>query len=95
MAALVSSSAEPMRTWPALITILLLSLGCSSGGEKACTGAGQPLNVCAKGPVVKGVDVYEGQGTVDWQAAKGWGIDFAITRVSDGTAYPDSTFETN
>ncbi len=74
--------------------LAVLFFGCSSG-EKVCTTGGQALNVCASGPVVQGVDVYEGQGTIDWQAAAGSGIDFAITRVSDGTAYPDSMFQTN
>jgi lysozyme len=84
-----------MRIALSFVAVSLLAAGCSSGNENACTGGGQALNVCAKGTTIKGVDVYEGQGTIDWKAVKGDGIDFAITRVSDGTAYPDSTFEAN
>ncbi|HSQ65777.1 MAG TPA: GH25 family lysozyme [Polyangiaceae bacterium] len=84
-----------MRASVLAFALSLLAAGCSSGNENACTGGGQALNKCANGTTIKGVDVYEGQGTIDWTSVKGAGIDFAITRVSDGTAYPDSTFEAN
>jgi lysozyme len=81
----------------ALATLASLALlaGCSSTPENACSSTGQALSVCAKGPTVKGVDVYEGQGTINWTSVKADGIAFGITRVSDGTAHPDTRFQTN
>ena len=50
--------------------------------------------MCAAGAVVKGIDVSEFQGNINWGAVKGAGNDFAIARVSDGT-YMDPKFDQN
>jgi lysozyme len=51
--------------------------------------------VCAKGPVVKGLDVssYQGSG-IAWPQVKAAGYDFAIARISDGS-YLDTDFAAN
>lgn len=52
------------------------------------------------GKAVLGVDVSEHQGTIDWQAVKDAGIEFAILRVgyrgmTEGLLNVDATFEQN
>ena len=71
-----------MRHYVRLLLSLLVA--CNSGETSVCTDTGQALNVCASGATIQGVDVYEGQGNVDWTKVKASGIDFAIARVSDG-----------
>ena len=54
----------------------------------------QAATVCAAGPIVQGVDVSVYQGTISWPSVKAAGIDFAIARISDGSAL-DTDFATN
>ncbi len=68
--------------------------GCALQTEGEPTGEISQASVCAAGTVVKGVDVSVYQGSIDWTTAKGTGLDFAIARISDGSAL-DSTFATN
>ena len=64
----------------------------------ACTDAtttqtiDQAAIVCGDGPVVHGMDVSYYDTSVDWNAAKVAGIDFAFIRVTDGTQYQDPKF---
>ena len=51
--------------------------------------------VCGIGPTVKGIDVSYYQGTIDWTAVEGDGVEFAFIRVSDGLDYPDPKFAAN
>src|SRR5579871_5548852 len=44
---------------------------------------------------VKGVDVSEYQGTIDWASVKSAGIGFGIARVSDGAHHSDAYFASN
>jgi len=53
------------------------------------------LAVCAKGPVVKGVDVSHYDGTIDWAAVHKGGIAFAIMKATENTGFVDPTFATN
>ena len=57
--------------------------------------SGSPTATPTPGPIAKGIDVSEYQGTVDWSAVKADGIDFAIIRATDGTGTIDSQFATN
>jgi GH25 family lysozyme M1 (1,4-beta-N-acetylmuramidase) len=50
---------------------------------------------CAPGPLLAGIDVSVFQGTVDWSAVRGDGVDFAFIRVSDGLNTPDERFAAN
>ena len=75
---------------------LVAGAGCggptqSQSGQTQQTG----LTICAQGPVLEGVDVSQYQGRIDWTAAQGAGLAFAIARVSDGLDYPDTTFDNN
>lgn len=53
------------------------------------------LKVCAGATTLKGVDVSEHNGTVNWSKFKASGQAFAIARVSDGINYPDTQFAAN
>lgn len=53
------------------------------------------VKVCAAGETVRGVDVSYYQGNIDWNAAHGDGIAFAVARVSDGTGFKDPKFAKN
>lgn len=53
------------------------------------------LRVCAVGATLKGIDVSEHNGHVDWAKVKSSGQVFAFARVSDGLNYPDSEFTSN
>ncbi len=54
-----------------------------------------PAVVCADGPTVQGIDVSYWQGTINWAAVAGDGIQFAFIRAADGTTYIDEKFEPN
>jgi lysozyme len=45
--------------------------------------------------MVEGVDVYGGDGTIDWKAAYGAGIRFAYIKATQGNYYKDTEFKTN
>jgi len=68
--------------------------GCAVQTGDEPTAQISQASVCATGTVVKGVDVSVYQGTVDWTSVKGAGMDFAIARISDGSAL-DTEFATN
>ena len=44
---------------------------------------------------VLGVDVYAGDGTVNWSTAKGAGIVFGFAKATEGTGYHDGNFAAN
>jgi lysozyme len=74
--------------------------GCSSSGEEpardGCTGqTAAPLRVCAKGPVLEGIDVSVYQGDVAWAQVKASGRVFAIARSSNGLLRQDTKFAAN
>jgi lysozyme len=79
-------------------TAIVSAVGCGSspnGDAEKVGWTSQPVTVCAAGSAVQGIDVSQYQGTIDWASVHASGRDFAITRVSDGTANPDPTFATN
>lgn len=53
------------------------------------------LTVCAEGETLRGIDVSEYQGTVDWPSVAASGLSFALARVSDGTDTLDPDFSAN
>ena len=71
--------------------------GCSgAGGTGESSGTtSSAVSVCAGASTVKGVDVADYQGTINWSEAAASGLSFGIARVSDGTANPDTTFAAN
>jgi uncharacterized protein (TIGR03382 family) len=75
----------------ALLAIILF--GCANR-EPASATLEQEATVCGDGPTVKGIDVSYYQGTIDWKAVAGDGVEYAFIRVSDGTTTIDPKFET-
>ncbi len=74
--------------------LLVAAAGCAVQTGDEPTGQVSQASVCAAGTVVKGVDVSVYQGTVNWTSVKAAGMDFAIARISDGSAL-DTEFATN
>ena len=77
-----------------------LLLGCS-GGSGAAIGGAEPTG-CTSAALeqcpsqsVEGIDVYDGQGTVDWAAVAGGGIAFAMIKATQGTYDTQATFGAN
>ena len=67
--------------------------GAVGGGERtACTA--EALEQCAS-QGVDGVDVFDGQGAIDWPAVADGGIDFAMIKATQGTDETQATFAAN
>lgn len=64
-----------------LVTTTVLGLGIVS----ATTASARVL----------GVDVYEGQGSVNWSSVKGAGITFGFAKATEGTFYQDPDYTAN
>jgi GH25 family lysozyme M1 (1,4-beta-N-acetylmuramidase) len=45
--------------------------------------------------LIQGIDVYHGDGEVDWKAVKKNGIEFAFVKATEGTNFVDKRFEAN
>ena len=67
--------------------------GCIGAAPVDETESG--LSVCAKGPIVKGVDVSHYDGTIDWAAVHGAGIAFAFMKATESTGFADPQFAAN
>jgi lysozyme len=80
-----------------LVAALALG-GCAAppaSPEADLATQGDALSVCPGAATVKGVDTSQWQGPIDWSQVKASGQSFAIARVSDGIAYPDTQFATD
>ena len=73
----------------------LSSAGCVGAAPIDVGSATSELSVCAKGPVVKGVDVSHYDGTIDWAKVQGAGIAFAFMKATESTGFVDPTFAAN
>ncbi|MGZ3426603.1 MAG: GH25 family lysozyme, partial [Polyangia bacterium] len=60
-------------------------LGCVGAAPIDVGSESSELAVCAKGPVVKGVDVSHYDGTIDWAKVHAAGIDFAFMKATEST----------
>jgi GH25 family lysozyme M1 (1,4-beta-N-acetylmuramidase) len=85
---------------PVSIASLLVALGaCAPGGtpgrDPAQFRQEQGQTVCAAGPTVRGVDISEWQGNINWGQVAASGIAFAYVRVSDGIGHSDPYFQSN
>jgi len=72
-----------------------LAIAFALASLTACSRAHATTNVCSMGPFVDGVDVYSGDGAIDWKAAAGAGIEFAYIKASQGNYFSDDRFATN
>ena len=71
-------------------------VGCSAApGQDETTGTtSEALQQCAKN-VVEGIDIYDGNGTINWKSVKAAGVDFAMIKATQGTYNTQSTFAAN
>jgi GH25 family lysozyme M1 (1,4-beta-N-acetylmuramidase) len=72
--------------------VAAFAIGC--GGSPITGAIEQADTVCGKGPTVKGIDVSDYQGDIDWSKVVVDGVQFAFVRVSDGLTNPDDNFDT-
>ncbi|HTB75753.1 MAG TPA: GH25 family lysozyme [Polyangiaceae bacterium] len=68
------------------------SLGAPPRERTGCTA--EPLEQCAS-QTVEGIDVFDGQGVIDWSAVAGAGIGFAMIKATQGTYDTQATFASN
>jgi lysozyme len=71
----------------------LVGCGAGRGGEDT-SRTSQPLDECTSG-TVEGIDVFDGQGSIDWPAVAADGIRFAMIKATQGTYDTQSTFAYN
>ncbi|MCU1277479.1 MAG: putative rane protein, partial [bacterium] len=69
--------------------------GCIGAAPIDVGSIDSELTVCAKGPVVKGVDVSHYDGTIDWAKVHGAGIAFAFMKATENTTFVDPTYAAN
>jgi MYXO-CTERM domain-containing protein len=81
-----------MRFIP-IVSVLVLS-ACATPADTKVGVVAEAQTICTGPDTVPGIDVSEWQGNIDWNAAAGSGIAFAITRINDGH-HNDPTFATN
>lgn len=84
---------------PAVATVshgTVTAVGVGAASVTATTGDGRSVN-CKVRVGVKGIDVSQKQGTVDWSAVKSAGVGFALLRAGygDELSQADPTFAAN
>jgi MYXO-CTERM domain-containing protein len=79
-----------------LVLVPVLSLAACSGADSGePTGeVSEATTVCPK-MVVEGIDVYDGQGAIDWAKVKADGRDFALMKATQGDYNTQTTFAAN
>lgn len=68
---------------------LFIALAVLTGVHQAAA-----QEVCAAGTTLQGIDVYNGDGTINWTNVKASGITFAYVEATDGNSYTDPEFAT-
>jgi lysozyme len=85
---------KPSARLLGLLAILSLA-ACSGAGTGEPTGeTSEAVTVCPK-TVVEGIDVYDGQGTIEWAKVKADGRDFAMMKATQGDYNTQTTFAAN
>ncbi|MFI5297319.1 MAG: glycoside hydrolase family 25 protein [Polyangiales bacterium] len=68
-------------------------IACSSAHQEQIGSIEQPtITECPSVPMLEGVDVSHGEGTIDWVKVKAAGIDFAFIKATQGTYNTQATF---
>jgi lysozyme len=68
--------------------------GCAGGGDEPIGRSSAALTVCPT-TVVEGLDVYDGQGTIDWTSVAGSGRAFVFIKATQGNYDQQTTFAAN
>ncbi|MEO9235846.1 MAG: GH25 family lysozyme [Polyangiaceae bacterium] len=80
------------------LAIAALLIGCGQDASEETSSTESALIVCAPEggpPLAQGIDVSHYDGTIDWNAVQGGGIDFAIAKATEGTTFTDPQFAAN
>jgi lysozyme len=83
---------RPVKTALSLVFLVACADGVLDAGGDPTSEVDQQATVCGVGPTVKGIDVSYYEGTIDWNAVKADGVEFAFIRVSDGLGFEDPKF---
>ncbi len=80
-----------------LAAIVGASTGCGSGSRFASLGQGYTKQYPSPSPVgtIEGIDVYAGDGPIDWMKVKASGRHFAFIKATQGDYNTQSTFVAN
>lgn len=82
-----------MSIWKACLCAFFV--GCTPGpGGEDTSRTSEALDQCAS-ETVEGIDVFDGQGSIDWAAVAGDGVRFAMIKATQGTYDTQSTFAYN
>jgi MYXO-CTERM domain-containing protein len=91
-------SMAPMRQAIFFGVVWMAVAGCGSGGggeaRRFPSESRDGLSQCPTS-VVEGVDVSDGNGTIDWAQVKGSGVGFAYMKATQGTTFTASSFARN
>jgi lysozyme len=84
--------------WPLLALLLLAWLpACGAPPGPPLERSGCTVEALEQCPTatVEGIDVFDGQGAIDWDAVADAGVAFAFIKATQGTYDAQSTFEAN
>jgi GH25 family lysozyme M1 (1,4-beta-N-acetylmuramidase) len=80
----------------ALATLCSLpAFGCSSSPEGDSASSDEALTTCYHGSEVNGIDVWDGNGTIDWATVRASGVRFAFIKATQGDYNHQTTFSYN
>jgi GH25 family lysozyme M1 (1,4-beta-N-acetylmuramidase) len=77
------------------LAVLLALSGCASPPGDAARAVDQPLVEQCPTAEEEGIDIFDGQGRVDWRAVAASGVRFAIVKATQGTYDTQATFGAN
>lgn len=85
--------------YASVLAVLLLAFallaGCAAPPSDAAHAVEQPLAAQCPTAEEEGIDVFDGQGQVDWQAVAASDVRFAVVKATQGTYDTQATFAAN
>jgi lysozyme len=87
------SGSDVKRFTAFAVALCAVVAGCAGGGDDIGQSSAA-LTVCPS-TVVEGLDVYDGQGTIDWTSVAGSGRAFVFIKATQGNYDTQTTFAAN
>lgn len=87
----------PMQRAACVLGVVAFACAACSGGDprgEPVTETAEAVSVCPT-TVVEGIDVYDGQGAIDWAKVKADGRDFGFMKATQGDYNTQTTFAAN
>ncbi|HEY1960618.1 MAG TPA: GH25 family lysozyme [Polyangiaceae bacterium] len=78
----------------AALSVFLIALSACASSSEPVGQSNEGLTVCPP-TVVEGLDVYDGQGTIDWASVASSGREFAFIKATQGDYNKQKTFAAN